>query len=113
MIVKALEIRDRNTFIPAAAIKMDPANAEQRYLLARVGFRDGLSVTLMRLNDQKATADPYQWGASERTMPNAHVYIEKHFDELKDGDVVDVEFILGESRAPKVSERADPYGNAA
>ena len=35
---------------------------------------------------------------------NAHHYIQEHFDELHDGDVVDVEFILGETKAPKVSE---------
>lgn len=113
MIVKLLEVRDRNTFIPVAAIKMFPANEAQRFLLARVGFRDGMSVTLMRLNDQKATADVYQWGSGERTMPNAHLYIEKHFDELHDGDVVDVEFILGERSRPKQSERAfgEPDGD--
>jgi hypothetical protein len=38
-------------------------------------------------------------------MPVSHNYIIDHFDELADGDVVDVEFILGEKPAKKVSER--------
>ena len=38
-------------------------------------------------------------------MPVAHNYIIEHWHELKDGDVVDVQFILGETKAPKVSER--------
>jgi len=105
MIIKALEIRDRNTFIPAAAIKMTAANEPQRYLLARVGFREGTQITLMRLNDQEAHSDPYEWRGDARTMPNAHVWIEQHFDELNDGAVVDVEFILGETSEPKQSER--------
>ena len=42
MILKAIEIRDAATFIPAVAIKMEPANEEQRYLMARVGFHDGV-----------------------------------------------------------------------
>jgi hypothetical protein len=37
-------------------------------------------------------------------MGNAHHWIIEHWDELKDSDVVDVEFILGETQQPKVSE---------
>jgi hypothetical protein len=33
-------------------------------------------------------------------------YIGAHFDDLKDGRVVDVEFILGETKEPKVPECA-------
>ena len=42
-------------------------------------------------------------------MQTAHLYIEKNFDALKDGDVVDVQFILGESDKPKTSERNEAY----
>lgn len=41
MIVKAIEIRDKGTFIPAVAIEMtpDPSQSEnQRYLLHRAGY---------------------------------------------------------------------------
>ena len=38
MKIKAVEIRDKATFIPAIAIKMEPENEGQRYLLARCGF---------------------------------------------------------------------------
>jgi hypothetical protein len=40
----------------------------------------------------------------------AHDHIRQHWDELRDGDVIDVEFILGRSSAPKVSERFDENG---
>jgi hypothetical protein len=40
-------------------------------------------------------------------MPEAHVWVLEHFDEVEDGSIVDVEYILGESAAPKVSERED------
>jgi hypothetical protein len=50
--------------------------------------------------------DPYHWPRDPRTKPYAHVYIEAHWHDLKDGDVIDVEFILGETTSPKVSERA-------
>jgi hypothetical protein len=109
MILRTVEIRDRNTFIPALAIRLKPANESQRYLLARVGFRDGESILLVVLSSQKATADPYGWvslGMGPRTMPIVHKWLEKHFDEVVDGDVIDVEFILGETDRPKLSERA-------
>ena len=106
MIVKVLEIRDSMTFIPALAIKLAPRNEEQRYLCSRVGFSaDQPGVIVMRLNDQEAHSDSYDWRGDTRTMPNAHVYIEQHFDELRDGDVVDVEFILDERATKKTSER--------
>jgi len=106
MKTKALEIRDENTFIPALAVDMNPASEEQRYLLRRCGYLcDGRpNVVLTRLDGSgKATNDPYEWGG--RTWPNAHNWIIEHWDELADGDVVDVSFILGETQTPKVSER--------
>jgi len=38
-------------------------------------------------------------------MLKAHEYIEKCFDELESGAVVDVEYILGETNKMKQSER--------
>lgn len=124
MIAKALEIRDRATFVPALAVEMTPLNpydyyevipneeaAEaQRYLLRRCGYPlDPPSILLTRLDGSgRATADPYDWG--DRTFQVAHDYITKHWASLSDGDVVDVEFILGESTTPKASERiTDPF----
>jgi hypothetical protein len=113
---KALEIRDKGTFIPALAVDMNPvsvdsygsANASdaQRYLLRRCGYPcDGRpNVVLTRLDGNgQATNDPYAWGG--RTWPNAHNWIIDHWENLNDGDVVDVEFILGETQTPKQSER--------
>jgi hypothetical protein len=57
----------------------------------------------MRLDDQRGHADPHDWGS--RTMPVARNHIIDHFEALSDGDVVDVEHILGETTEPKVSER--------
>lgn len=106
--VKILEIRDRGTMIPAYAILAQAANAEQDFLLRRVGFNGQPSVIVSFLNGERiSTADAYAWG--DRTMQTAHLYIEDKFKELKDGDVVDVEFILGETQQPKQSEGIDAY----
>ena len=115
MKAKALEVRDEGTFLAVLAVDMNPSVGEhwtaeelqaQRYLLRRCGYPcDGRpNVILTALDGHgKATNDPYEWGG--RTYPVAHNYIIEHWDELRDGDVVDVSFILGETAAPKVSER--------
>lgn len=105
MIVKLLEVRDRRTFLPIFAISTCATNMEQYYLLRRCGFsRDGTSIIIARLSGERnSSADAYHW--NDRTMQTAHLYIEKHFAELQDGDVIDVEFILGETTEKKISER--------
>jgi hypothetical protein len=114
MIAKALELRDEGTFIPILCIDMNPhetgivktRDGAQRYLLRRCGYPcDGRpNIILTRLDGSgQATNDPYHWGG--RTYPVAHDWIIRHWHELADGDVVDVQFILGETTQPKRSER--------
>jgi hypothetical protein len=101
MTTKFLEIRDRATFIPALAIQI---SGEDGYLSRRAGFGEVPMVYLIALATEKAHYDPFGWG--NRTMNTAHQFIEANFDALVDHAVVDVEFVLGERDAPKVSERA-------
>lgn len=123
MRAKALEVRDIGTFIPVLAVDMNPGEDDdgrshpdeyraawdaRRYLLRRVGYPcDGRpNVLLTRLSgDWHATNDPYGWKGGARTFPVAHAWIIEHWAEIEDGDVIDVQFILGETPAPKQSER--------
>jgi hypothetical protein len=105
---KVLEVRDSMTFIPVLAVNIQPRNEAQRWLMRRVGYScDGRpNVILTRLSgDGQATNDPYAWMGGARTFPVAHNWIIDHWEELVDGDVVDVEHILGETAEKKVSER--------
>lgn len=113
MQVKALGLRDDSTFIPVLAVDMNPPTAGElnyeavHYLLKRCGYAcDGRpNIILTRLSgDGQATNDPYGW-RSGRTFPVAHKWIIENWDRLMDGDVVDVEFILGERDTPKASVR--------
>ena len=107
IITKILEVRDEATFIPVLAVDINPDNDEQRYLMRRVGYpcdgKPNILLTELTADGSPAWNDPYAWGG--RTFPVAHNYIIEHWDELKDGDVVDVSFILKETDKPKVSER--------
>ena len=110
MKIKVLELRDRNTFIPVMAFKPIPDNEKQRYLLRRDGWScrdDEHCVMVIDTHNHRAMYDPHAYGRNPRTFPVAHQYIEKHWDELKDGDVIDVEFILGETSSKKESEAHD------
>lgn len=111
MNTKLFELRDRATFVPVLAVRLDgPHSDAERYLLRRCGY--GLDrihpppdVVLWRLNGGPACADPYDW--RDRTLTVAHAHIVGHRDELESGAVVDVEHLLGEADAPKVSERVE------
>lgn len=124
MQTKTLEIRDRGTFIAALAIRFSFQEHEAKAIelatamwedrskgeraICRLWHRTGYGpgggpyVIMMKLADCKAANDPYEWG--NRTMAVAHDYVRGHWDELVDGDVVDVEFILGETTTKKVPE---------
>ena len=113
MIVKSLEIRDAGTFIAVICIKPVPANDAQRWLLRRDGYSCKPDDTIIIMIDAQCRGvayDPYDW--PNRTKRYAHDWIEKHWDELADGDVVDVQFIIGETASPKVSERWGEWGKA-
>lgn len=103
MQVKLLEIRDRGTTIQAFAMKMQSAKLEQHALLAMAGFGASSDWVLFgSVRGGKTSYDAYSWG--DRTWATSHQFVTEHFDELKDGDVIDVEFILGESAVKKTAE---------
>jgi hypothetical protein len=107
METKLLEIRDEATLIIALCVNMNPVNEFQRMALRRYGYpcdgRPNILITHAS-GGQKADNDPYSWGG--RTYPVAHKFIIEHWGLLKEGDVVDVSFILGETKEVKVSELA-------
>lgn len=112
MIVKTYELRDRATFIPVLAVKLEPGCEADRYLLGRAGYgvtpeRQAEFVLMAGLDGgaDRAAGHYDEWPSDTRTRPVAHKYITEHFDELPSGSVIDVEHILGESAAPKESER--------
>jgi hypothetical protein len=112
MIAKAFEVRDKMTMIPVLAVKFTPATADERWLFGKCGFGQSLQeqssyvwVSKIASGEFNGTYDCWAWPGSSRTMQVAHEYIAREFHNLKTGDVVDVEFILGETTEPKESEQ--------
>jgi len=112
MIIKTLEIRDEGTCVPMLAIKPIPENEAQRAIIRHAGYGDHGEnyVILIGAHDCEGHYNPADQHG--RTRQVAHQWIKAHFDELKDGDVVDVEFILRERSAPKTSEIQKNYCDA-
>lgn len=109
MQVKTLEIRDKATFIPVICVRPVANNDAQRYLLRRDGYRadeNEYCVIMIDAQCRGVAYDPYDW-KDRRTKGTAHDYIKANWEALSDGDVVDVEFILGETQTKKVSERTE------
>jgi hypothetical protein len=121
MDVKLLEIRDRGTCVPAMAVRLmhggagSPCAERERFLLRRAGYGEqqidplaceplGLEpyIILCKLDGVEAHYDPFEW-ANMRTMTQAHIHVIAHWGELRSGDVVDVEHIMGESVRAKRS----------
>ncbi len=104
MEIKILEVRDSMTFLSILAIKIEPDNPLQYYYTMRCGYRNNPAIMITQLDGERmASADPYSW--KDRTFSIAHNHIILNWDDLKDGDVVDVEYILKETKKPKPSER--------
>ena len=107
MKIKTIEIRDRATFIPALAVRMDPMGPEKDfYLIHSAGhpMTPPYSILLVRLTDGTGSFDPFAQ-TSGRTMRDAHIWLTEHFDEIESGYVLDVEFINDETKQPKQSQR--------
>jgi hypothetical protein len=107
MEIKCLEIRDRGTFIPVICLRPVAENEAQRYLLRRDGYRADHSEPCIIMIDAQCRGvayDPYDWINDARTKREAHHYIRENWHDLRDGDVIDVEYILGETTEKKVSE---------
>lgn len=124
METKILEVRDEGTFIPVLCVDMNPRldarvepSASQRiqaYYMRRCGYpcdrRPNIAITNLNMDGGPAWNDPDGWGT--RTMSVAHNFILEHWSTLRDGDVVDVQFVLGKTKQPKVSERLTERGDA-
>ena len=102
---KMFEVRDAGTCMTVIAIKTEGENEKERAHFRRGGWGEN-SIILMKTNGEVvANYDAFEWrNRNNRTLFNAHRYIEENFDNLNNFDVIDVQYILGETESPKQSE---------
>jgi hypothetical protein len=104
--VKRVEIRDSMTCMPALALRVTGGPDDR--ILWRAGYGDDPAcVILIDLVGMRCQYDPYGWGPKvARTLPLAHGWLTRNWDQHRDGGVVDIEYIEGERNTPKKSEIA-------
>jgi hypothetical protein len=111
METKLFEVRDKMTFIPVICIKLEPGNPADQYLLGMAGYglrTDEQSEYILygKLQGGQMSSSPMDHNNVEvRTNRVAHSHIIGHWEELNSGDVIDVEFIVGETGIAKTSQR--------
>lgn len=101
---KVLEILDRDTYIPVIATDIFSGIDQENRHMRRLGFNplNQNKVIITSFSPVKTVYDVY--AESNSRTREAFKYIQEHFDKLKSGDVIDVEFIKGETSMPKLSE---------
>ena len=108
MKTKLFEVRDRHTLMVFLGVNMNPVveTVDREYrLLRRSGFGPTNLIMWVDVNGgRESTYDPYAHRGSARTGAAAHHYGAEHWGELGTGDVIDIEFILGETTVKKESE---------
>ncbi len=107
METKWLEIRDDGTRIPVFAFTTAQFyEPKDTALIRHAGLQIGAHHLIVgRFHPSAMNVDAYEWRSRGiRTMFEAHIWLAEHWTEVKNGDVIDVEFILGETARPKTSD---------
>jgi hypothetical protein len=90
---KTFEILDRATLTPVLAIRLEPSNEQDRYLLTRAGYEaeaQGNYVLLCQVDGGggRCTFDCYEW--KSRTYRIAHDFATRYWHELPARAVVEI-----------------------
>jgi hypothetical protein len=114
MEVKLFEVRDRMTLIPCIAMRPEITGegkgSRDVWLLSKAGYgknpKDNVSYVfftpLTGLHEHEIYCDYFTW--INPTLRVAHEYIQRNWLFLTTGDVIDIEFITGQSKTPKLSD---------
>lgn len=103
METKVFEVRDRLTFIPIMAIRLNQEDPQERYLVRQSGWT--AEFIFARINNMHFTMG-IEW-QKDRTLGTVTRHIRENWNNLISGEVIDVEFVLGEVSKPKRAQRLD------
>lgn len=99
MNIKIFEVRDRMTFLPLVAVKVKHT-PQEGHMLIRTGWIDEEPIFIFDLQAEHVHFECY-----DRTRGVALKYIKDNWDTLVGGEVIDIEFLLGETTEKQRSER--------
>ena len=97
--IKFFKVLDVGRHIPVMCVKVNAGEDDRQ--LRRAGFGLGVDYWILtNLITMTTQYDKYAW-KDRRTIFEAHRYIQESWDQLGTGDVIDTEFLRGESSKPK------------
>ena len=102
--IKFVEVVDIATCIPCLLLKGNPSNMDNRqsWVWERGGWGDTQGIYLLPIQSPELTRyDAYSY--KDRTFKTVLLHAQENWNTINDGDVIDVEFVLGEKSAPKES----------
>lgn len=106
MTKKYFEIRDNSAFIPVVAVDLHPTTDNEtikpieQALVSASAYNPITTILLTTLSSELRTEhDPSNW--HNRTLETAHHYILSYWEGLDSGQVINVEFIEGDSANPE------------
>lgn len=111
---KMFEVRDEGTTMVVIALKPDARFEAERWGWAKAGYgtdpmgqRGYVLLAPLSGGEGMLVCDPFKHkGAPHvRTLPTAHRHITENWEYLRSGDVIDVQFVLGETTEAKAPER--------
>jgi len=113
MEMKLIEVRDVATRLSVLAIKLGSTNEAEDFILQSAGYGSSYEqpnyVLLVDLVSPPRIWLDYQETEYQtqgaRTFSEAHKELEQNWSKYKSGDVLDVQFVLGETPKPKESDR--------
>lgn len=100
--IKFFEVRDYATTIPmcAIAVEVSAGPSREHAILRRAGWNQERGIYMFHLGQDggKVCYDCYTWG--DRTRKVVHAHLCREWDNLQDGQLLDVRVILGETTEP-------------
>jgi len=109
--VKFLEVRADGYFLSMLAVgaypTIDKLNDREIWILNRAGrSAKHTQILLMDLVSGASSWEPGNWTDRETTI--THVHLLSNWKSIKSGDVIDIQYILGERKTIRLSEQVAP-----
>ena len=108
---KLIEVRDVGTTLSILFIRLSAGSVSESFLLSRVGYGrrpQEYIVAIDLIHPLRIWLNPFETRMATqgaRTLYSAHEEMTRNWEKYNSGDVLDVQYVLGETRHPKTSER--------
>jgi len=108
---KIIEVRDVGTILSVLFIRLSAESASEKFLLERAGYGrrpDNYILAIDLTHPLRIWLSPFETRMATqgaRTFYLAHEEMTRNWENYRHGDVLDVQYVLGETPSPKISER--------